>query len=313
VKPPEGVLRFRRPDHPFTGYAFELCASLLGLLPAVSQDRCDLAYGAGEAKIVIPTVARYTRATVPRLPTRSDVRLAHDPHATFPFDLISAMRFWLADEGNERLDESAYDEHGRLRPEASAQSEVGALRVPIVNAYVELLGEWLEARRGPRVRRPPATVVLSHDVDSAVDPLDVRHTLRGLPRAWRAHGGAEALRRTAAAAGRRAAEAIRDPRARHALFAEVAAAEAERGLRSTFFFASTSRFDPDGARPDVAYLFDRPPLPDACRSLAHGGFEIGVHLGYRAYLDPRRIRAEVDRVAAAAGFAARAAAEVPEQ
>jgi hypothetical protein len=291
-------------DDPFVPYAIDLAASVAGVTFTPSSDSVpDVYYGSDDrrpARMRIPHDTPYTTATVPGPPGRDEYEAAMHREEPFPFDLFAALRFWLTDHGNEELPPDAYDAHDRLRPEHSTQEVRGVREVPIVNAYLLLFRHWLRSRLEATVtpRRRRCTVVLSHDVDSAVDPIDPRNALAAAARGLR--GGVPLGRsaRGAAAAIARAAFAwTTDPRGRHALFDALVEAEESRGLRSTFFFAATSRFDPDGSRRDVAYDVGRPPVRDACRRLAERGVEIGLHVGYEARADSRRIAAEAARLA----------------
>jgi hypothetical protein len=295
-------------DDPFVTYAIGLAGEVAGVAFASSDDGApDVYYGSDDrrpARMRILRVTPYSTATVPGPPGDAEYEAALRPDEPFPFDLVAALRFWLTDQGNADLPPDAYDEHDRLRPECSAQEMRGVREVPIANAYLLLFRHWLGSRLGAVVtpHRRGCTVVLSHDVDSAVDPIDPRNGLGAAARGVRDGVSLGRAARGAAATIARAALAwTTDPRGRHALFDALADAEESRGLRSTFFFAATSRFAPGGSRRDVAYDVGRPPVRDACRRLAERGVEIGLHTGYEARADARRIAAEAARLAEVAG------------
>ena len=296
---------------PFVDYAMELVERVTGVRLRPAREpwgEVDVYYGddAGQpCRLRIPRVARYTAATVPRLP--DDSTRGADTSREFPFDLFSAVRFWLADEGHADAPDDAFDEHDRLRAGRSVQELVGLREVPVVNAYLVHFRRWLAARTGVDLgsHLPPGkrcVVVLSHDVDSPIDPTTSRHALAlGLANVRRArkplHSTAYAV--GAAIAGLRCR--VVDPGARHRLFDEIMEAEEQRGFRSTFFFAAVSRFDREGTRRDVGYDVRRPPLPSSIRSVADRCFGLGLHVGYRALADVRRMSAERERLEAVAG------------
>jgi len=245
-------------------------------------------------------------ATPPPLPTPREVDGWQRHAAPFPFDLVAALRYWLTDVGNAALGPEAYDEYERLEAERSAQHALGLLDVPVVNHYVECFRTWVEGRCKITTRRltPPgrrAGIVLTHDVDSPIDPGDPTHVL-GL--AWRSFrkGGRRlpSMYWAAGYMGHAALSRVRHPGARHWVFRDVAAAEQSRGFVSTFFFASVSRFDREGCDLDVAYdVTDRRFRPEL-DFLRDSGFGIGVHLSYRALDDAAAISRERSTVEQAA-------------
>ncbi len=85
------------------------------------------------------------------------------------------------------------------------------------------------------------------------------------------------------------------------LFHEVMGSEARRGLSSTFFFAPTPFHSAQGARLDVAYDVSAAEFRPVFRALREGGFEVGLHAGYRAYEHPSWLVAERRRLSDAAG------------
>lgn len=303
------------PD-PFVDYAVDLIARATGLQLLASPERrgaIDVYYGDDTrrpCRLRIPRVARYAAATVPRLPDAESIQEQAAASGEFPFDLFSAVRFWLADEGNADAPPDAFDEHDRLRAERSAQEVLGMRELPVVNAYLLHFRGWVEARTGMSGASalPPGkrcVVVLSHDVDSPIDPVSPRHA------AGVALSNVRAARkpaRSVAYAAGVAVQALRwralDASARHRVFDEVMDAEEERGFRSTFFFAAVSRFDVDGTRLDVGYDVRRKPLPESVRAVVSRGFGLGLHVGYQARADATLIAAERARLEAVAGVRA---------
>ena len=289
------------PD-PFVDYARELIAQATGLRLRPARDPSqpvDVYHGTDERRpcgVRIPHVPGYDLRSVPGLP---DVAAVAAPGGEpFPFDVFAAIRFWLADEGNAGAPGDAFDEHDRLLAGRSAQEALGLRELPVVNAYLLHFRDWVEARLGVAGARPlppgkRCVLVLSHDVDSPIDPGSPGHAVATALAAVR-HGH-RPLRSALYAAGAVAhalGSRVRDPRARHRLFREVMDAEERRGLASTFFVAGVSRFDRHGGRRDVGYDVRRAPLPESVREIVSRGFGVGLHIGYGAGGDAERIEAE---------------------
>ena len=296
---------------PFVDYARELVERVTGVrLRPTDEGSADVDVYYGDdvrrpCRLRIPRVPSYTTATVPRLPDAS----AEGVHTSsdFPYDLFSALRFWLADEGHAEASDDAFDEHDRLRADRSVQETLGLREAPVVNAYLLHFRRWLAARAGVDVTShlPSGTrcvVVLSHDVDSPIDPGSPQHVVgAALANLRRGRKPVQSAAYAAGAVVNAARSRFRDPRARHELFTEIMDAEQARGLRSTFFVAAVSRFDAHGRRRDVGYDVARAPLPHALRELTRRGFGLGLHIAYGSQGDAERITAERERLEAAAG------------
>jgi hypothetical protein len=304
------TLTISAPAAPFTDYAVRVLGEFCGvrierLSGAGTPDLCHGDDGAVACGLRIPLVDGYRRDDVPPVPGAGDAPGRAGAAAPFPFDLFAALRFWLADEGNEALPAGAHDAHGRLRAAASAQEALGVREVPIVNAYLLLARTWLSARFGiddrPR-HLPPGTrctVVLSHDVDSPFHPLDLRPEGRMAARNLRAGRPGAAAAQVAGAVARAAGLGAL-ARGRHWLFHDVVAEEGRRGLRSTFFVSAASRFLPGGHPLDVRYDAGAPRLRAAWRDLTGSGWDIGLHIGFAAGADAGRIAGERRRLEAIA-------------
>jgi hypothetical protein len=299
----------------FVPYALDLATRFCGvrfelLDPFEPRERVDVYYGNDIRRpcgLRIPHVDRYTIDDVPGIPSSVEYqRLDPAFREAFPFDIFTATRFWLADEGNANRSRESFDQHERLRWNCSAQEIRGLREVPVVNSYLMLLREWLAARLGVRTSpmlSAPArcVVVLSHDVDRPIDPgrpqpivrRAVETIVRGKRRAPAFAEGSVAL------AGALAAR-LQSPPPRHWIFGELADAEAQCGFRSTFFLAPTSRFDDHGHRLDVAYDVMAPEFRDVCRMLQERQFEIGLHIGYGVQSDSERLLREKQRLEEAA-------------
>ncbi|MEA2322534.1 MAG: hypothetical protein QOD81_2384, partial [Solirubrobacteraceae bacterium] len=292
------TLTISAPPAPFTDYATRVLGEFCGV-------RVERLGGAGTPDLYhgndpsvacglrIPLVDGYGRDDVPGVPAAGDAPGRKGPWAPFPFDLFAALRFWLADEGNEALPAGAWDAHGRLRAASSAQEALGVREVPIANAYLMLARSWLAARFGIEDRPrhlPPGTrctVVLSHDVDSPFSPLDLRPETRMVARNLRS-GLRRAAATQAAGAVARAAVFGTLARGRHWLFRDVMSEEGRRGLRSTFLFSAASRFRDGGHPLDVRYDVGDPRLRAACREVTEAGWDVGLHIGFAACADAAR-------------------------
>lgn len=252
--------------------------------------------GTRPCRVRIPLVERYRTSTVPAVP----VLPATAP--TFPFDLFAALRFWLADEAHAEAPPEYFDTHERLLYERSAHAALDTTDVPNVNAYLVAFREWLADQLDlPVTSHLPAgkrcAIVLSHDVDSPIDPGNPGHALRVAAANIRRRVRVGSSTVYAAGATVYAGwSLLRDRRARYFQFDQVAAAEEALGLRSTFFLASRSRFSQRGCRRDVDYDVARPPFTAMVPSLVERGHEVGLHVGYLAGSDPIRIAEERARL-----------------
>jgi hypothetical protein len=275
-----------------------------------SRERSDLYYGNDrerDCSIRLPFVPRYSSDTIPGLPLNGSEPF--DGANVFPFDLFSALRFWLVDEGNAELPDDAFDRHDRLLGLRSVQESLAVREEPIVNAYLIAFRDWLGRRLGvpPRSWLPEGkrcVIALSHDVDRPLDPGDLRPTL--------ALAGKSIANRerpllapiyVGIALGQAARAARRARGTRRWLFSELIKAEADRGLRSTFFFAPTSRFHRRGRYWDVAYDVSTPRFEQLCRTLTAEGNEVGLHSGYEAHNRPEQLSEEKELLEEVAGKA----------
>ena len=288
-------------DNKFVEYTLSLIAQTSGVnlvREEAGQTPLDVYYGSDHGRpcgLRIPYVDGYRVDTVPGVPAETP---PPDPVAVFPFDLFAAIRFWLADEPHENAPPDHFDQHGRFLPEHSAQAAVGVVQIPIVNAYLLLLRSHLARRFAvPVASHLPSgkrcVVVLSHDVDSPIDPGAPWHTLRLAAENVRKHVKVGiSLTYAAGAVWYAARSRVSDPHARHALFKEVMDAEAARGFQSTFFFAAVSRFSVAGCRQDVGYSVSRMPFPQILPELVERGNVVGLHVGYLADANVSAIASE---------------------
>jgi hypothetical protein len=298
----------------FSDYALDLLREQLGVSFAARPGQADSTpvdlYHGNDTSVAcvirIPDTGSYNETSIPLLPGGADRALASTADAPFPFDLFAAIRFWLADEANAAAPASAFDAHDLLLAAHSAQARLGVLDAPVVNAYLQLFRQFLQARL--RVGASPwipegkrCVVVLSHDADTPIDPGDPRHA------AWRAR---KSLRRgEVAQAGRHAlsaaARAARWPLLRgerNWLFDELTRMESKLGFRSTFFFSARSRSDPHGSPYDESYDLDAPRFRRLLERLHAEGFEVGLHASYEARVDVRRLQEERERIECISGL-----------
>ncbi len=109
-------------------------------------------------------------------------------------------------------------------PSASAQEALGVREVPIVNAYLLHFRAWATQRTGAAGASPlppgkRCIVVLSHDVDSPIDPGSPRHAVElALANVRRGRKPARSIAYAAGTVGYAVRFRLRDPDARHQLF-----------------------------------------------------------------------------------------------
>jgi hypothetical protein len=310
---PGGQLSFLS-DSPgaFVDHVLELISEFCGILIRKRDTRdghVDVYHGNDGARacsIRIPVVQRYTVESIPLASSSEDDESVFVSGAPFPFDFFSATRFWLADEGNVELADSAYDSHERLIASQSANERIGVRDLPIVNTYLIALRRWLQARLGvvghshlPAGKK--CILVLSHDVDRPLDPLNLGPTLKLAANSFVRGGSISSVWYGSIAAGKALHALGTDRTARQWLFDELADEEERRGFRSTFFVAPTSRFSKEGSYFDVEYDVRQPKFRNASLSLVERGFEIGLHVGYHTRGDVTRLRREKELLEDAVG------------
>lgn len=284
----------------FVPVAVELIGRFCGLQlvgpPAGDRSQpVDVYYGPDAdrpCRLRIPYVEAYDERSVPALPDLSASRPVA-PAAPFPFDLFSAMRFWLADEGNAKAERGRdLDRRERLLGDRSAQSRKGCREVPIVNAYLVLFTRWVEERFGVRLPGPlppgkRCAVILSHDADDPLDPTPRKFlwlAARNLP--YHPLRAARCLSWWMVSAAKRLRGGPRD---RHWLFEDILREEDRFGFRSTFFFSVVPAFARGASRLDVLYDVHQKQFAPMFRRLSAGGWEIGLHASYHARRGYQRI------------------------
>ena len=251
---------------------------------AVSEANC----------FAIPRSSGFTRQSIPvlKLPLDSLSMYARE----FPFDLIKAIEFWITDQAHLHPLEEDLDRHRRIRPERTLAHQLRVTERPMVNAYLLAFKHWLEAKLGfhlpghlPSGRK--CMVMLSHDVDTPVNPSEVGHDLWRI--GWCAMNGHWAtIPRELIRVARKLKHRRTSRHEKHWLFDEIAAAEARHGFSSSYFFSAiaspTSRHGYD-----VAYDIRSPRFKRLFRTLQSLGFEVGLHGSYRSSEAEASFRSEM--------------------
>lgn len=201
-------------------------------------------------------------------------------------DLLAAAFWWLARVEEIDAPASAYDEHGRFRPEASHLARIDDATP--VDTLADRLGAQLGLRRAswPRGRR--YAVALTHDID-----VPWRWTRRGMRRELRAVRDALRQGRVVAAimgVARAAAGLVwrvfgRDPWCNAA---HIMRLERRHGARSTSYllFGDASTFDGDGDA-------QRRGRTRFAREVVRGGGRLGVHGSYDTSVDGTLLREQM--------------------
>lgn len=280
----------------FIGYALELISNFCKLefkqMHLVSNLKYDIYYGNDyniNCRIRIPQVAGYNMEDIP-IPITSTGNYSVESvgvNNIFPFDFFSALRFWLADDGNESMPSSAFDQHERLLANHSVQEFLCVREIPVVNIYLSLLRKYLEeilaiTIKGYLPEGKRCIIVLSHDVDSPIDPGNVRHLIWQAAMSVKDRKWQHAIYHGKPIISKLMKRMIRKNKDRHWLFREIMNTEEKYNFKSTFFFAPTCRTSLRGTDYDVSYDLRDPLFSDIIREIVERYFEIGLHIGYDA-------------------------------
>jgi Family of unknown function (DUF7033) len=198
----------------------------------------------------------------------------------------------------EELAEPARDAYGRFPAEASIAHRERFLELPVVDAYVELLGEALE-RLWPRLSRRTRTfdVALTHDVDDPLASLG-----RGPLKRMRQLGADALLRRDPALMARRVRSWAGLARGSHRFdpyntFDFLMDVSERHGLTGAFYFLAAG----DTASPhDPPYTLAHPWIRALLRRVHRRGHEVGFHAGFSTHRDAERTKEEFERLRHAA-------------
>jgi hypothetical protein len=277
--------------------------------PGTGVSYVDLYHGNDTARacaIRIPLATAYSPTDVPRIPFVPTEYESELGHTIFPFDIVSALRFWLTDEAHADTQPGWVDDHGRLRACCSLQEKLGVREIPVVNHYLMLFKEHVERVKGrskkevlPSGKR--CIVVLTHDVDDPIDPswqgslTKARITAR--------YGNFKESLSYLREARRQFVRTLRFHSApqRHWLFQGVMDAERLHGFRSTFFFSVRPRWAPRASKYDVTYDIRHRRFRRVFRQIQKRGWEIGVHLSYTSSDSAAQMAAEKRDLEQAAG------------
>ena len=239
---------------------------------------------------------------IPRIPYRinfnkDDIPLATDfftkiseksmlRETTFPFDIFTAIRFWLLDEGNLPRPKGGADEHQRLLASHSIQAKLNILEDPIVNRYVLLFSKWIERVLGKQTSLPlpegaKAAIILSHDVDYTFD-ISITYRLNML-RKCAATNNLSMFTRQILKLQMDLLRILSGKRQNFWMFPHTMDSESKFGLRSTYFFGSISNTQPNSTAMDVPYRLESKKLNRLFAEMREKEFEIGLHPSYIAY------------------------------
>jgi hypothetical protein len=218
------------------------------------------------------------------------VRQADDGHVV-GYD-IPGLAYWMLSRQEEvgRLD---LDNHGRFPATASHAHQHGYLERPVVDEWLDVLGQVMERQwPGFAMRKPEPAVVVSHDVDSAS-----RYGFGGTGSLLRAMAGDVLKRRRPLDALRGLAMRAGSTRELHRsdplnCFDWIMDESEKRGLVSAFYFIC-GRTD---ASRDALYDPEHPAIRSLLRRIHSRGHEIGLHPSYNSYRNPQVIADEANRL-----------------
>jgi hypothetical protein len=277
-------------EDPFVDYALELISSFcrLKIERVPEMEKSEICYtnrSWNNTKLAIHRVDKYDLATIPCVIKEEYTQAAHHKDLPFPFDIFTALRFWMTDEANgDNVPKEGFDIHERLLCKYSAQFKKGVCLKPVVNLYLSLFKTWIIVRLKRKVGSylPPGKkcmIILTHDVDNPVNPSDLYHWCHSLKSLL--HNGMimHAIRETRFFLINK----LRRRRDRHWLFHEVMEAEAKLGFTSTIFFSVKSNKDMNSSPFDVVYQISFPKFKKIIKEILDRGFEVGLHISYNAH------------------------------
>ena len=210
------------------------------------------------------------------------------------FDFVNAIKSFLLDEVNDDILDTGYDSHNRLNSLDSFQKKAGYQLKPIVNYYVNYIGEQLGSKFNLVVSPPypkgkKGVIILSHDVD---DPQ--KYSLLSTYSLFPKYLSFKKWMFYQLEAVKKALECLikRDSNVYWA-FDEVMEEESKHGFTSTFFFAPISRFR-KGANfmHDIPYETSTSEFQKVFRKMNKLNFEIGLHTSYYARRKKGQIKEE---------------------
>lgn len=214
-----------------------------------------------------------------------------DRHIRLNWDLFGSAFFMLSRLEEVLLDDA--DNHGRFPASSSLAVKNGFERIPVVNAWAEILWGaihqlWPELER----RQHQYRVVISHDVDW---PL-VSNRL-SLKQIVKSSVGDVVVRRSVSTAARRflgsyLPESIK-PRVNPGnTFDFIMRFSEQYGLASAFYFIPENT----AGLIDGTYTFEMPFIQQLLKDIHERGHEIGIHPGYNTYRSEERIVSGFNRL-----------------
>ena len=224
-----------------------------------------------------------------------DGRIDHsDIDESLPFDIVNSFGKIINKEINKR--EGKYDVHERLIPETGIQHKSGIGWIPVLNIYLHFFKNLLirlfsvkPVVMWPKGKR--ACISLSHDVDDPIKyPLK---RLMPLPKLRKFGNLTGHLRKSFQQKRTYSLDPNPD---NYWLFDEAMDIEKERGLRSTFFFATGNYYSRYGTVYDVKYRIEDKRFIPVIGRMKDEGFGIGLHASYNSYADRKRIEEEKEKL-----------------
>lgn len=205
---------------------------------------------------------------------------------------ILGLTYWMLSR-LEEVTPKHLDEYARFPASYSHAFKYGYLEVPVVDAWLNILGQVIE-RTWPmlELKRHQFSIAVSHDVDSPS-----RYGFRTFPTTVRAMIGDVLKRRDF----RRAALALlihgntKEKLHRADLyntFDWIMDVSEQHGLVSTFYFVC-GRTNPEY---DSDYELEHPAITDLIRRICARGHTIGLHPSFDSYKTSEIIEAEAERL-----------------
>jgi peptidoglycan/xylan/chitin deacetylase (PgdA/CDA1 family) len=193
-------------------------------------------------------------------------------------DIVASSFFMLS--RYEEVVQDAKDEHGRFPAKASLAYKEGFLVRPIVNEYIELLWNWIEALKPEMVRRPfwpdnrDFAVCLTHDVDWLKKYSLLPPVISIGSAALRQRN----LRLSFSMASYYLGTLLHLQKDPFDTFDYMLNLEHKHGFKSSFYFMAggISEFD-------NRYSITEPKLMRLLRQIEDRGCEIGTHASYNSY------------------------------
>ena len=247
---------------------------------------CDVFYGDShpdEDSLQIPVQGPWDKNTIPA-PVIDNINLQQN---IFPFDLFSAMRYWLCNEAAASYSDDDYDPHDRLIEDRSVQAQRDFFHIPVVNSYMIAFRDWIlahfELDTNPLLPASKGAIILSHDVDDPVSPGDLINPLSLIYYSLRYAELRPYLKSHLKYLLYNSLRFIKYPFQKLWTFEKVVEEEAKRGFKSAFMFSSATFGYPETSHVhEVHYSVFSAPMQKLFRNLRQKGWEIGLHAGYGA-------------------------------